>query len=73
MNAIFFYCTIYIVLITVFGAESMLNDSPIFFGIMVCASIILIAECTLLLTFDKVKKYCGWNLWCKLLKIDNDV
>lgn len=75
MKAIFLYITVFTVLVTVFGAGDLINTNPLLFLIFSLASAILIWTCYSALgcTAEELKKYLGWNLYCRLLKINNEL
>jgi len=73
MKTIFFYITVFICLVTILGAESLIESNPILLGIFIVACAILAFNCTILLTEEDYKRYTGWNLYCKLFKFDDQL
>lgn len=75
MKAIFLYITAFITLVTVLCADSLCDANLLLFWIFVTASATLIWVCYSAVgyTEEELKQYSGWNLFCKIFKIDNEL
>lgn len=75
MKAIFLYITAFITLVTLLGADDLMDANPLLFLIFSLASATLMWVCYSAIgyTEEDWKKYSGWNSFCKLLKIDNEL
>jgi len=73
MKATLFYMTafLWVGLLTV--CEEMIFCHYCAYLLILFGTIALTLSAFKILTEEEVKKYSGWNLWCKLLKTNNEL
>lgn len=74
MKAIFLYITVFIITVTVLGSADLVSADPLLLAIFIVASAVLVWCCkyALGITEADVRKYMGYDAYCKLLKINDN-
>lgn len=73
MKALFLYLTIFVTLVTVFGAVDLFCTHFLLLLVFMTATALLWWVAVLCIDEEDLKKFLGWNLWCRIFKFSNEL